>query len=68
MLEWGDLYTARQKLWLATLSLIVSNAQPALLCPLLACAVSRQADFGSSISRGANHTSWMAPVRHRPEW
>jgi adenine-specific DNA methylase/REP element-mobilizing transposase RayT len=50
MLQWGDLFTARQKLALVTLaSLAVSQRQDAVR-ELLACSVSRMADKNASLS------------------
>ena len=55
MLQWGDLYTARQKAALLQLvkgTQAVSNEQ---IRALIAFGVSKQSDFNSSLSRWANH-------------
>jgi adenine-specific DNA methylase len=55
MVRWGDLFAARQALSLLTLSELVRKAEPTGCRDLLAFAVSKQADFNSSIARWANH-------------
>ena len=55
MLQWGDLYAARQKAALLQLvkgTRAVSNEQ---IRALIAFGVSKQSDFNSSLSRWANH-------------
>ena len=55
MLQWGDLYTARQKAALLQLvkgTQAVSNER---IRALIAFGVSKQSDFNSSLSRWANH-------------
>jgi adenine-specific DNA methylase len=48
MREWGDLFTARQKLSLVTLSQIVANLSDGSVKSSIACIVSRCADYWSS--------------------
>lgn len=62
MTAWGDLFTARQQVALATLARLVRGATAALPSAAgeavregLAFAVSKQSDFNSSLSRWANH-------------
>ena len=56
MLQWGDLFTARQKMALTTLgNLTESHIENDWLKTLVAFAVSKQSDFNSSLSRWANH-------------
>ncbi len=55
MNTYGDLFTARQKLSLHYFCEAVSKVNDRLLRTLLAFAVSKQADFNSSLARWANH-------------
>jgi len=55
MLQWGDLFTARQKLALVILQKCVREIDNETIKSLLAFAVSKQSDFNSSLSRWANH-------------
>ncbi|MCY4164744.1 MAG: DUF1156 domain-containing protein [Gammaproteobacteria bacterium] len=56
MLQWGDLFTARQKLALITLgNLTQSQIDKEWLKTLVAFGISKQSDFNSSLSRWANH-------------
>ena len=52
MLQWGDLFTARQKVALGCLTRGVSSLR---LPDIAAFGVSKQSDFNSSLSRWANH-------------
>ncbi|MEW6275977.1 MAG: DUF1156 domain-containing protein [Bacillota bacterium] len=54
MQTFGDLFTARQKVALITLCKLISMCDT-LISPLLGFAISKQADFNSSLSRWANH-------------
>jgi adenine-specific DNA methylase len=54
MLQWGDLFTARQKVALVMLSQATSTLSVTVLRALIAFAVSKQSDFNSSLSRWAN--------------
>lgn len=55
MLQWGDLFTVRQKMAITTLIRALPTGDTAAFRPLLAFAVSKQSDFNSSLSRWANH-------------
>jgi len=55
MMNWGDLFTARQKVAITTLIRALPTGDAAAFRPLLAFAVSKQSDFNSSLSRWANH-------------
>jgi adenine-specific DNA methylase len=54
-LDWGTAFTNRQKLALATLSRHIEQVQQPTCRELLSFALSKQADFNSSIARWANH-------------
>ncbi len=53
--DWGSAFTARQKLALSTLSRQIERSSSGTVCELLGFALSKQADFNSSIARWANH-------------
>ena len=55
MLRWGDLFTARQKVALASLSSLVKDIPGEQFRDAVSFAVSKQSDFNSSLSRWANH-------------
>ena len=55
MLEWGDLFTARQKVALVTLGGLVRAVRGESSRGAAAFAVSKQSDFNSSLARWANH-------------
>ena len=58
MLQWGDLFTARQKVALATLARLVRErpgADGEAVRAGMAFAISKQSDFNSTLSRWANH-------------
>ena len=55
MLQWGDLFTARQKVALVELGRLVREVKGEGFRRAAAFAVSKQSDFNSSLSRWANH-------------
>ncbi len=55
MMQFGDLFTARQKLALTTLAGIIGRVELEAVRAPLAFALSKQADFNSSLARWANH-------------
>ncbi len=55
MLEWGDLFTARQKVALVELGRLVDEVATERNRTGAAFALSKQSDFNSSLSRWANH-------------
>ena len=55
MLQWGDLFTARQKVALVGLGCLVAGNVDDVLRSFVAFGVSKQSDFNSSLSRWANH-------------
>ena len=55
MLQWGDLFTARQKVALVGLGRLTQAVPNARLRDIVAFGVSKQSDFNSSLSRWANH-------------
>jgi putative DNA methylase len=55
MTKWGDLFTSRQQLALLTLVKHTSELHIGVLKSLIGFALSKQVDFGSSLSRWANH-------------
>ena len=55
MVEWGDLFAARQKLTLIELGQSVRERSHTHLGDIVAFGVSKQSDFNSSLSRWANH-------------
>jgi putative DNA methylase len=58
MLQWGDLFTARQKVALVTLARLARErpgADDEAVRAAMAFAISKQSDFNSTLSRWANH-------------
>ena len=55
MMQWGDLFTARQKVALVTFGRSTREVSNPRLRDLVAFGVSKQSDFNSSLSRWANH-------------
>lgn len=55
MLQWGDLFTARQKVALVELGRAVQDVEDERNRSAAAFAVSKQSDFNSSLARWANH-------------
>ena len=55
MLQWGDLFTARQKAALVNLGRLTQEVSNEHIRAIAAFGVSKQSDFNSSISRWANH-------------
>jgi len=55
MLQWGDLFTARQKVALVELAGLVRDVEDERSRSAAAFAVSKQSDFNSSLARWANH-------------
>ena len=55
MLEWGDLFTARQKAALVKLGRLTQEVPNEHIRAMAAFGVSKQSDFNSSLSRWANH-------------
>ena len=55
MLQWGDLFTARQKVALVELARLMYTTSSGHLRNPIAFGVSKQSDFNSSLSRWANH-------------
>ena len=60
MLQWGDLFTARQKVALVGLGSLVAGNIDDVLRSVVAFGVSKQSDFNSSLSRWANHQETSA--------
>ena len=55
MLQWGDLFTARQKMTLVKLGRLTQEVSNERIRAIAAFGVSKQSDFNSSLSRWANH-------------
>jgi adenine-specific DNA methylase len=58
MFQWGDLFTARQKVALVTLARLARErpaADDEAVRAAMAFAISKQSDFNSTLSRWANH-------------
>ena len=55
MMQWGDLFTARQKVALVNLGRLTQEVSNEHIRAIAAFGVSKQSDFNSSISRWANH-------------
>ena len=55
MLQWGDLFTARQKVAMVALGHPIKELSNTHLRDIVAFGVSKQSDFNSSLSRWANH-------------
>ena len=55
MLQWGDLFTARQKVALVELGNMTWSTSYDHVRDILAFGLSKQSDFNSSLSRWANH-------------
>ncbi len=55
MLQWGDLFTARQKTVLVALSRMTCAIPIEYIRNVVAFGLSKQSDFNSSLSRWANH-------------
>ena len=55
MMQWGDLFTARQKMALVKLGRLTQEVSNERIRAIAAFGVSKQSDFNSSLSRWANH-------------
>ena len=55
MLQWGDLFTARQKVVLIELGKAIRTIANERIQDIVAFGASKQSDFNSSLSRWANH-------------
>ena len=55
MLQWGDLFTARQKVALVQLGRFIREKSEMRCHIIIAFGMSKQCDFNSSLSRWANH-------------